>query len=216
MYKVKLAIVIFISLPILIAIVCFYLVKNECKAVCYSGIDNIPKRSVALVLGTNPFLANGNKNLFYSYRIKAAINLYQAKKVEYILVSGDNGHNNYDEVSMMRSDLMKAGIPADKIYRDYAGFRTLDSIVRAKEIFNLNDMIIVSQAFHNERALFIARHRGIENAIAYNAQDVQFLGGFKTKFREVIARIIAVFDVMIHRQPKFLGERIIIGKDLAN
>ena len=216
MRMVKILLPIISVLLIGFALTSFYAIEEKCKNLCYDDVLATPKRSVALVLGTNPLLANGQANPFYTHRIEAAVKLYQANKMEYILVSGDNGTNHYDEVSAMRNDLIQKGIPAEKIYRDYAGFRTLDSIVRAKEVFNLNDIIIISQAFHNERALFIAQHKGLNKAIAYNAQDVTFAYGIKTKLREIVARVLAVVDMLIDRNPKFLGQKITIGKDAPN
>ena len=98
-------------------------------------------------------------------------------------------------------------MPENKIFLDYAGFRTLDSVVRSKEIFGLNSITIISQKFHNERAIYLAKNFKI-NAIAYNATDIQGRYGIKTKLREYIARTKASMDVLFNVQPKFLGEKI--------
>jgi SanA protein len=105
---------------------------------CYDNLNNIPSRKVGLVLGTSKTLKNGRQNLYYKYRVDAAARLYKAGKVKYLLISGDNSRKEYDEPSTFKSDLIKRGVPAQRIYLDYAGFRTLDSMVRCKEVFGEN------------------------------------------------------------------------------
>jgi SanA protein len=131
--------------------------------------------------------------------------------VEYLVVSGDNSRKDYDEPSAMREALMELGVPAERIYRDYAGFRTLDSVVRAQEIFGLDAPVFVSQRFHNQRALYLARSRGME-ATAYEAWEPPLRYAMRTRAREVAARAAAVLDVrVLRRQPKFLGEPVLLG-----
>lgn len=127
------------------------------------------------------------------------------------MVSGDNGHVSYNEPKEFRKELIKRGIPKEKIYLDYAGFRTLDSMVRAKEVFGLEEVTVISQQFHNERAIYIAKKNGLE-AIGFNAQDVQGYSGFKVKTREALARTKVFLDLFLNVQPKFLGEKIAIGE----
>ena len=107
----------------------------------------------------------------------------------------------------MKNELINRGIPADKIYEDFAGFRTLDSVVRAKEIFGQNSYIIISQKFHNERAIYLAQKNGIE-AFGFNAKDVNKYAGIKTKIREYLARTKVFVDFFIGKEPKFGGEKI--------
>jgi len=178
----------------------------------YNDVAAIPKTKTALVLGTNPILSNGNTNLYFTYRINKAAELYHAGKVEYLLVSGDNQRYDYNEPEHMRDALIKQGVPAERIYLDYAGFRTFDSVVRAKVVFGQDNMTIVSQPFHNQRAVFLAKRKGID-AVAINATSVSRRYGFSTMFRECFAKTLAVFDSFLGRKPKFLGEQIIIGKD---
>lgn len=182
----------------------FHWVSFKAKGLTYDAIDNIPKNNVGLVLGASKFAPSGNINLFYKHRVDAAVALYKAGKIEYILVSGDNGRKDYDEPTDFKNDLIAKGIPADRIFLDYAGFRTLDSIVRAKEIFGQNTITIISQKFHNQRAIYIAQHYGID-AIAYNAKDV-----YKTPPREYLARAKASLDLLFNVTPKFLGDKIAI------
>lgn len=175
----------------------------------YSDVNKISSNKVGLLLGTSKYLRDGQINFYYVYRLDAAEELYESGKINFILISGDNGHKSYNEPSMLKKDLIKRGIPASKIFLDYAGFRTLDSVVRCREIFGQHAVTIISQPFHNERAVFIARNKGIK-AIGFNARDVNKYYGFKTQAREKLARGKMVLDLIFNKQPRFLGEKIII------
>ncbi len=176
---------------------------------CYNSIDSIPHNHCAVVLGTSKYLANGSRNLYYTNRIKATVELYFRFKVDYIIVSGDNRNRNYNEPITMYNDLVAKGIPGRKIILDYAGFRTLDSVVRGKEVFGQDKFTIVSQSFHNQRAIYIARRKGIE-AIAFNSEDVDGKIDFRVQLREAAARILVLYDMITEKQPHFLGEKVII------
>ena len=147
---IKIAIV---SVVICMLCISFYVSKNT-KHLCYGTITELPKRTVGLVLGTAKY-TDSSLNLYYKYRLEAAVSLYKSGKIDCILVSGDNSKKDYNEPLEFKKDLVKQGIPENKIYLDYAGFSTLDSVLRAKEIFGLSQFTIISQKFHNERALFI-------------------------------------------------------------
>lgn len=188
-----------------------FLVKSNAKGRLYTDVNDIPKHKVGLLLGTAKYVAQGQVNLYYQYRIDAAVALYNAGKVEFILVSGDNSTMSYNEPTQFKKDLIKRGIPEEKIFLDYAGFRTLDSVVRAKMVFGETEFIIISQQFHNERALYLADRKGI-NAIAFNARDVDKQSGIRVKFREYIARSKMFLDLTFGKQPKFLGEKIEISQ----
>lgn len=171
----------------------------------------VPASRVGLVLGCAERLADGRPNLFFTLRIRAAAELYAAGKVEYLLVSGDNGTKSYDEPTAMKAALVRAGVPDDRVVLDFAGFRTLDSVVRAREVFGQTRITIVSQRFHNERAVYLARRHGIA-AYGYNAPDVGGAGGAAVRAREVLARVKAVLDVrVLGTRPRFLGEPVPIG-----
>ncbi|MGY3569443.1 SanA/YdcF family protein [Vibrio paucivorans] len=173
-----------------------------------SEIDNY---DVAVVLGTSKYLGRV-LNEYYSHRMDAAIELFHQGKVNNLLLSGDNAHRSYNEPWTMKRDLLKADIPEQNIYLDYAGFRTLDSVVRAKEIFDTDDFLIITQRFHCERALFIAKYHDI------NAQCLAVPGpinhsGLKIRLREVFARSKAFLDLfIINTQPRFLGPKEPIAK----
>ncbi len=185
-----------------------YYVRKSTAPDIYTSTRQIPAKRAALLLGTAKYLRGGYENYFYTYRIRAAVALWKAGKVKAIIVSGDNGTKEYDETTTMYEDLIRAGIPARYITRDYAGFRTLDSIVRAAAIFDLKDYIIISQRFHLERALFIARAKG-QKAIGFAAKDIPGTdAATKMKFREYLARTKAFLDLYIlGTVPKFYGKK---------
>lgn len=187
-----------------------YIVKKDSSGKLYSKVTNIPKNKVGLLLGTSKYMAQGGINLYYAYRIDAAVTLFEQGKIDYILISGDNSHESYNEPNMFKKDLLLRGIPEDRIILDYAGFRTLDSVIRAKKVFGQNHITIISQQFHNERALYIAKHFNVD-AIGFNARDVSTSYGLKTQLREYFARAKASLDVLFNVEPKFLGEQIPIG-----
>lgn len=175
----------------------------------YSSTKDVPKKKAALLLGTAKYVRGGGQNYFYTYRIRAAVALWKAGIVKAIVVSGDNGTKHYDETTTMYKDLIKAGVPARYITKDYAGFRTLDSVVRAEAVFDLEDYIIVSQRFHLERALFIAKAKR-QKAIGFMAKDIPgTAAAYRMKAREYLARAKAFLDVYIlHTQPKFYGDKV--------
>lgn len=178
----------------------------------YTDSSAIPARKVGLVLGASKNTIRGTNNMYFTYRMQAAYELYKTGKVQYLLLSGDNHTEGYDEPTDMRDALIKLGVPDSCIVLDYAGFRTLDSVVRCKEVFGEDSITIISQEFHNQRAVFIANKSGV-HAIAFNAQEVNKNYSLKTRIREYFARVKCVLDIYIlHTDPKFLGEKIKIGK----
>ncbi len=206
--------IMFTILGLLIALVitifaCNYIIERSAKNKTFSDIDQIKKNKVGLVLGTAKYLVDGRINLYFLFRIDASVELFKKGKVDFILVSGDNGTRYYDETTAFKEALIEKGIPEDKIILDYAGFRTLDSVVRAKEIFGQDEITIISQKFHNERALYIAKKHGI-SAIGFNARGVKGSAAVKVEIREYLARVKAVMDIVFGVKPKFLGEKIII------
>jgi SanA protein len=173
----------------------------------YSDVRSIPFRKVGLLLGTSKELAGGWNNLYYTYRIEAAVNLIKAGKVRYLIISGDNGRKEYNEPETMRADLIAAGVDSSLIYLDYAGFRTFDSMVRLREVFSQDSVTVISQPFHNERALYIASKEGI-SAIGFNARDVSTKTGFRVQIRERFARVKLFLDYLLGKTPKFLGPKV--------
>ncbi|MCK6261844.1 YdcF family protein [Vibrio sp. ZSDE26] len=161
---------------------------------------------VAVVLGTSKYLGR-TLNDYYQHRIDAAIELFEQNKVDDFLLSGDNAHRSYNEPWTMKRDLLRANVPEENIYLDYAGFRTLDSVIRARKIFESDDFLIITQRFHCERALFIAKHHDI-NAHCLAVSGPKNHSGYKVRLREVFARAKAFLDLyIINTQPKFLGPK---------
>jgi SanA protein len=201
---------VFISAPVLlIIIICFanYSVNRLTNGYVYDDLDKIPYHKVGLLLGTSKYLRSHQPNPFFYNRIYAAVDLFNAQKIDFIVVSGDNRKEQYNEPRTMKRELVKAGIPQDKIYLDYAGFRTFDSVIRINKVFGQSDFTIISQEFHNRRAIFIAQHQGL-SVVGYNAKTVDSNNVFKTNFREKFARVKVFIDVWFGGKPKFLGEKI--------
>jgi Uncharacterized membrane protein len=205
--KMLWAFVIVTVIVLLLIILANVVIVSKTRSYVYDEVAEIPSAKVGLVLGTSKYLSNGNINYYFKYRIDAAAELYKEGKVKYLVVSGDNHKKGYNEPQLMKNDLIAAGVPAKAIYADYAGFRTLDSVVRMREIFGQEEFIIVSQRFHNERAVYIAWHYGLK-VYGYNARDVKHYSGLKTQLREKFARVKVFIDFITHKQPKYLGETI--------
>lgn len=172
----------------------------------YTSVENTPFNDVGIIPGTRP---SGD---YFTRRIETAAALYHAGKIKWLIVSGDNGHAAYNEPREMQKALMEKGIPENAIYCDYAGFTTLDTVLRARDVFGQNRYTFISQAFHNQRAVYLARENNIA-AIGVNAADVP--AGhliWSTGIREYVARGRAILDIyFFHRQPHFGGPVIIPG-----
>lgn len=201
---------------ILLAVVALWVASEAVISIAARGrtydlVDRVPARKAALVLGTSKFVAGGRPNLHYLYRMDAAAELFKAGKARFVIVSGNGSEPHYNEPKMMRADLIARGVPPARIYCDYAGLRTLDSVVRAGEVFGAGDCIVVSQPSHAERAIFIGRMRG-QDVIGFNARNVPASTDPRTAIRERLARILALLDVtVLRKQPKFLGEKVELG-----
>jgi SanA protein len=194
----------------LIAIfLCNKIIRDTASGKLYSDTKSIPYNKVGLLLGTSKLGRTGYPNPYYDHRIEAATRLLKEGKIKYLIISGDNSRKEYSEPEDMRADLMAAGIDSSVIFLDYAGFRTFDSIVRLKEIFSQDSVTIISQPFHNERALYMASKEGI-TAIAFNATDVPAKYGIRVQLREKLARVKVFVDYWLGKKPKFLGSKVII------
>ncbi|WP_341654835.1 ElyC/SanA/YdcF family protein [Blattabacterium cuenoti] len=158
----------------------------------YNSINCIPYNTFGVVLGTSKYLHGGGINAYFKYRIDAAYFLFRNKKIRYIIVSGDNREKNYNEPKMMKKELIKKGIPSHFIYEDFYGISTLYSILRVHKVFHQKKFTIISQKFHNERAIFIGNCLGLD-VIGFNAKSLSF--DRKIQLREVLARIKALWDV---------------------
>jgi len=197
--KISVAVVFCVAL---ITLICNWWVMYDTRDQAYFNIEKLPVNEVGLVLGTSKFVASGKENLFFRYRMEASARLWKAGKVKFLILSGNNDSEYYNEPVDMQRALIKLGIPASVMTLDYAGYRTFDSVVRCKEVFNQEKITIISQNFHNTRALFISNHEAIQ-AVAFAAQDVPDGYSFRTLVREYLARPYAMLDVFLLRpQPK--------------
>lgn len=183
------------------------IVNNNAAEKVFWETSKIPKNKVGLLLGTSKILEGGQKNLYFTFRVNATEKLFKSGKIDIIVISSSFESKDNDNPQDFKKELLKKGIPENKIYLDYGGSRTLNSIFRIKEIFGQKSITIISQEFHNERAIYLAEHFGI-NAIGFNAKDVTNRLGFKTQVREYFARVKVFVDIVFRVQPKFLGEKI--------
>lgn len=194
-----------------VSVICDRWVDHAAAPQVTAKLAALEQAPVALVLGTSRQTAGGDDNTFYFARIKAAAALFAAGKVRGIIVSGDNRRHSYNEPAMMKADLVAAGVPAKYITQDFAGFRTLDSVIRAKAVFGQERLIVVSQEFHAKRAVFIAQHAGIE-AQGFAAASPAWTWQLRVRAREVLARAAVCLDLwVLHREPHFLGKREPVG-----
>ena len=181
-------------------------VVSSAEGRIFTDVDDIPAEPVALVLGTSPTY-KGRKNLFFERRMDAAAELYHAGKTKKLLVSGDNSRASYDEPTAMQQALIARGVPEKDIIRDYAGFHTLDSIVRARKVFGVTKCTIVTDDFHLARSLYIAEHEGLDS-IGFQTQPLPTSLSPSTHLREIACRSLVWIDLYIlNRQPKFLGPK---------
>ncbi|MGX2957231.1 SanA/YdcF family protein [Ursidibacter arcticus] len=198
----------FILMILLIDIGTSYWVKDQ----IYTDIDKLPEREYAVVLGTAKYYPSGSPNLYYKYRLDAAMQVYRANKSSYFLMSGDNKTAYYNEPKTMTNDVRRMGMQNQYILQDYAGYNTLDSIIRADKVFKLPSFTIISQRFHCERALFIAKFHQID-AICFVAKYPE--QHYKVRIRELFARTAMVFNLLIGTQATTLEESRIINHTQA-
>ena len=213
--KKRLKIMMWIICPLFIIIIATMLICNKivtdyAEGMVFSEIDSIAPTKWGLLLGTTPQTRIGNRqNMFFKYRIDAAEQLYKARKVQKYLISGDeNSLGGVNEPQCMKDSLVARGVPADSIFLDGKGFRTLDSVVRTCKKYCIKSFIIISQRFHNERAVYLANHLGldVERVQAYNAVSPDDGWAFITYAREYLARVKMFWDILTDKQPEELGK----------
>ena len=170
----------------------------------FTSIEDVPAREFGLLLGTTRLVKGKYRNDYFYKRIRAAADLYHAGKIRKIIVSGDNSRTDYNETGDMKRELVAEGIPADDVLMDYAGFRTLDSVVRARNLYGASELTVISQEFHVERAVYLAAQNGID-AIGFAAEDSCVKSArVRLAIRESLARVLAVADAeILHRKPHF-------------
>lgn len=203
-----LLLLILLGLVVLVVVSINWWIVSSTEDMVFYNTEELPERDVALVLGTASSPDGKQVNDFFYHRVRAAYELYRDGKVKHFILSGDNHREHYNEPRDMQALLVKFGVPISNITLDYAGFRTLDSVVRSKKVFGQNSICIVSQAFHTPRALFIARQYDMD-AVAYNAEINDENAKYRqVLFREYLARVKAFLDLYIlDTQPRFLGEK---------
>ena len=197
---IKLIAIAFVAV-LLLVLGCYFLVDSNAKGKVYEDVESIPYREVGLLLGTTPQTRIGRlENRFFLFRIDAAEKLYKAGKVAKILISGaEDSLDGVNEVESMKEALMARGVPESAIMLDGKGFRTLASIERANRVFGLKSFTIISQQFHNERALYQAEHMGldIEDPIAFNAESPRTAMATLIYMREFLARVKLFIDLLL-------------------
>lgn len=172
----------------------------------YRRMEDVPAAPVGIVFGAKVY-DSGALSPVLDARVRAGVELYHAGKIRKLLMTGDNGRVSYDEVTAMKRRAVALGVPAVDVVRDFAGFRTYDSCIRARDVFGIDRAVLVTQAFHLNRAVFLARRLGID-AVGYVSEPGMPDGMIRaSERREWLARPAAVTDTLLHRRPKFLGRR---------
>jgi SanA protein len=183
------------GLAALFALFCQWWIHRAGQNRVFSSVDTIPCNDVGLVLGTARTLSDGRSNRFFTYRMNAAAELYRAGKVVQLILSGSTGEAGYSEPKDMKCEMIARGVPREALLLDAGGTRTLDSVVRAKTVFGLTRLTVISQEFHNRRALFFCKHHQID-AVGFNARSVEWTESWRTMVREIFARIVAAVEVL--------------------
>lgn len=201
MKKRKIIFCIFAIIVVFVSVIalCDVTVSRNASDKTYDNVNSIPHRKVGMILGTSPVSTwNGRRNYYFDHRIKAGAELYKAGKVDWLVVSGGdyrNTENGYDEPVAMRDSLVKQGVDSARIVLDYDGTRTLNSIAKMRDVYCRDSIIIISQKYHNERALYQATHLGID-AIGFNAKTPgKRTSWWRNRGREVLARVKLFIDV---------------------
>ena len=218
----KITLILFIGLLFIVSTImlCHYIVVWNANGKIYTKIEDIPASDIGLLLGTPPQTRYGGmSNSFFNYRIDAAEALYKAGKIGYLLISGDdNSLNGLNEVQCMKDSLVIRGIPASVIFLDGKGLRTYDSVVRASTLFGLKSFTVISQKFHNERAIYLAEHLNldIENVQAFNAKSPTSKLSLLTYLREYLARVKMFIDIFFKDEIEVLDEKIDLNEVIQN
>ena len=208
-------------------LICNQMVVNNAEGKVFADIDSIRYNKVGLLLGTTPQARFDRiTNYFFIYRIDAAEQLYKARKIDQILISGDeNSLDGVNETECMRDSLVARGVPANAIILDGKGYRTISSVINANKVYGLKSFTIISQKFHNERAIYQAEHLGldVENIQAYNAKMPTSRRAFLTTIREYFARVKMFIDILTYKVPEssasktigsFMGNQIVINNSV--
>lgn len=199
---------------LIVIIACHYIVVWNAFGKTYDNVEEIPHNKVGLLLATSPITPGGAHNYYFENRIKAADELYKAGKIDFIIASGgdytQSQKNGCDEPSAIRDSLAARGVPIERIILDYEGTRTLNSIVKAKQVYGLDSLMLISQKYHNERAIYLADHYGI-HAVGYNAEPSPIRRNrAKNTIREFFARPKMFLDILTGKNPDIKKDTISI------
>jgi SanA protein len=195
------------SLLVIVLVLCNVWIVKSTENKVYTELSRLPDHRVALVLGTSHRVVGGGPNQYFKNRIETAAALYKLGKIDHFILSGDNRTIFYNEPWEMRKALIKAGVPESAITLDYAGLRTLDSVVRSKKIFGQDKITIITQPFHSYRALFISNYYSID-AVAMVTEDPEMDQSLKVRVREYLARTKAVLDLYVFKTaPRHMGPK---------
>lgn len=181
-------------------------IKKDTASLLYRNIESVPKTTTAIVLGASVH-SDGKLSPILKDRVDTAFLLFQAGKIEKFLLSGDHTTDDYDEVNSMKNYLLGKGVPQNKILLDHAGLDTYDSMYRSKALFNMHDAIVITQSFHLPRSLFIAKHLGL-NYKGFAAKPFEYKATQQIIFREKLANIKAIWEVLLKKGPTTLKKRV--------
>jgi SanA protein len=204
-HKILSSIIVMFSLLIVVVFFNHYSIQKAAKNLIYSNIENVPHRKTAVLLGMEKKFKNGKINRFYINRIDATVKLYNAKKIDVIIVSRNQGNVVHD----VKKDLVRRGIPKNKIILDHAGLRTYDSMYRMYKVYGQKEFIVIAQHKQNERAIYIAKKNGL-NAIAFNAGEYSGYNSFRLNMIEKLERTRLFFEFLVNKKPKYSGEKVTI------
>lgn len=208
--KILLLVEIMVLLPLLLLFVTNQVINTATRQHLFDSLEQLPENRVGLVLGTSPRLKDGRANPYFNYRMEAAAKLYHHNKVQYLIVSGDNRTRYYNEPEYMRQALIELDVPQSVIFSDNAGLRTYESVVRARDVFGQKEITIISQKFHNQRAVYIAKRKGI-NAVGFNAADVRQEMNDRTRIREWFAKTKVFWDLLFEKDTNYADDTVFVG-----
>lgn len=194
-----------LNVCLLLTLACNLIIVNNAEGKLFTNVDSVPPVEYGLLLGTTPQTNIGRRlNKFFTFRIDAAEQLYKAGKIKKILISGDeNSLDGVNEVECMKDSLVTRGVDVADIVLDGKGYRTLDAVWRAVRVYDIHTFVVISQKFHNERAIYLAEHLGLEthDITGYNAEDSKSTTAIVTFVREWFARDKVFYDILTNKGP---------------
>jgi SanA protein len=198
---------IFIIITFAFTVICNTLVNVNAKGRLYDDVNAVPQNKCGLFLATSPITPQGAHNYFFDNRINATVELFNAGKIEYIIASGGDYTQTQtigcDEPAAIRDSLISRGIPDDRIILDYEGLRTNNSIAKAKKVYGLNSVTLISQKGHNKRGVYLAKYYDID-AVGYNAAPSHLRWPrLKNNVREFFARSKMILELLFCSDPTF-------------